>query len=460
MPFTRIYRNGGGPNPTFSDIGAGLVGVEGGAVAWGDADNDGDLDIALTGLDNTNARIARIYQNSGGANPSFSDVGAELVGRTFSSVAWGDYDNDGDQDLLVAGRTDTGSATTLHRNFGFTTPIFPDVDAGLPGVGSGSSGSVAWGDYDNDGHLDILLAGPGAPSSSLTRVYRNSGGPNPTFTQIPAFLPGLQGAAVAWGDCDNDADLDMVLVGFDGFLPGGISRIYANGCVLPKPMAMGAKRQVHSAGPNTPPNQPTELHATFDGALAVFSWSPASDAETPSDGLSYNLRVGTSPGAADIVSPMANASTGFRRVPSLLGNVNQNTTWEVFLPGPGPYYWSVQAVDGSSSGSSFAVEETPVGVEERPDPQGYALASDGPNPFAGSTTLHFSQPVSGWVTLVVYDAAGRRVRTLVNEWLRAGSFTRPWNGTDEAGRIVQSGIYFTRMTSANFEKTQKIVVVR
>jgi hypothetical protein len=318
---------------------------------------------------------------------------------------------------------------------------------------------VAWGDYDNDGHLDILLTG-----SKLARVYRNSGGANPTFSQPGAFLPGVQGSSAAWGDFDNDGDLDILLAGFSS--PSFISKVYRNICAVSKPFAGALGPIVRSASNevqtvDTPPTSPTNLWGRIDASgLVRFSWSPSTDAQTPSPGLSYNLRIGTAPGASNILSPMANPATGFRRVPALLGNVNQNTSWEIQLPGPGTYYWSVQAVDGSSVGSAFAPEETPTGTEENSTPLGYGLWSRGPNPFSGSTIIQFSQPAAGRVSIVIYDLAGHRVRTLVDESLRAGPFTRSWDGKNDAGRIVGSGVYLIRMKTGAFVKTQKVAVVR
>ena len=179
----RVYRNNGGANPTFSDVGAGLTGVAGGSVAWGDYDNDGDLDILLTGA-SSGVRQAKVYRNNGGANPTFSDIGAGLTAVVGSSVAWGDYDNDGDLDILLTGDAGTPIAK-VYRNNGGANPTFADVGAGLTGV---AYASVAWGDYDNDGDLDILLTGSTtvSPTPSISRVYRNNGGANPTFTDIGA----------------------------------------------------------------------------------------------------------------------------------------------------------------------------------------------------------------------------------------------------------------------------------
>jgi len=198
----------------FTHIGAVLPGVDCGAAAWGDYDNDGDLDLLLAG-DTGSGYITRVYRNDGG---TFTDIVAGLQGISSSSVAWGDYDNDGDLDVLIAGQADAGNRITqVHRNDG--GDAFTDIAAGLPGV---SDSAVAWGDYDNDGDLDILLTGY-TSSGYIARVYRNDGG---TFTDIAAVLPGVSDSAVAWGDYDNDGDLDILLTGYTGW--DHIARVYRN----------------------------------------------------------------------------------------------------------------------------------------------------------------------------------------------------------------------------------------
>src|SRR5262249_48791460 len=75
-------------------------------------------------------------------------------------------------------------------------------------------------------------------------------------------------------------------------------------------------------------------------------------------GLGYNLRVGTSPGAQDIVSTMANLTNGWRRV-AQRGNAGQGLSWPLTNAlFAGTYYWSVQAIDHSFAGSAFAPEAT------------------------------------------------------------------------------------------------------
>ena len=169
-------------------------------MAWGDYDNDGDLDILLTGYSG-DGPVAKVYRNNGGGFVDSGPVDDALPGVSSSSVAWGDYDNDGDLDILLTGSTGGGSVAKVYRNTG---GAFVDIGAGLAGV---NSNSVAWGDYDNDGDLDILLTGSfGGP---VARVYRNTGG---AFVDIGAGLTGVQSGRVAWGDYDNDGDLDICLL--------------------------------------------------------------------------------------------------------------------------------------------------------------------------------------------------------------------------------------------------------
>jgi len=89
-----------------ADIGTGMTGVRDCSLAWGDYDGDGDLDLALAGTEDidNHTYLTKIYRNNGGA---FTDIDAGLtpVGEQ-CSLAWGDYDGDGDLDLAVAGRED------------------------------------------------------------------------------------------------------------------------------------------------------------------------------------------------------------------------------------------------------------------------------------------------------------------------------------------------------------------
>ena len=135
-------------------------------MAWGDYDNDGLLDILLTGWDSSSNAVAKVYHNDG--SDTFHDIGAGLTGVGDSSVAWGDYDGDGRLDILLTGWNGSGIAKVYHNDGDGT---FPEVSVGLvQGVGAGS---VGWGDYDNDGRLDVLLTGWDGSGAAIAEVFRN-----------------------------------------------------------------------------------------------------------------------------------------------------------------------------------------------------------------------------------------------------------------------------------------------
>ena len=99
-----------------------------------------------------------------------------------------------------------------------------------------------------------------------------------------------------------------------------------------------------------------------------------------------------------------------------------------------------------------------IGEEEIPAAN--SLAQNYPNPFNPATTIHFGVREKGRVTLRVYDVAGRLVRTLVDEVRDAGAYREVWDGTNNRGSVVASGVYFYRISAKEFEQTRKMVLLR
>jgi hypothetical protein len=205
-------------------------------------------------------------------------------------------------------------------------------------------GDTDWIDYDRDGDLDLFAVGVTTPfSGPRTQILINDGG---IFTAqlIPTAglgaspIIGLRYAASAWGDFDEDNDLDLLLSGetVDDSL---FFALFGN-----------------LAGPNFKPNAPLNLTSQVSGSDVALAWDAPSDFETASAGLSYNVRVGTSPGGADVVAP-SSLDNGKRQV-IRRGNVGSNTGWSIRNLPPGTYYWTTQAIDTDLAGSSFSPEQS------------------------------------------------------------------------------------------------------
>ncbi len=104
---------------------------------------------------------------------------------------------------------------------------------------------------------------------------------------------------------------------------------------------------------------------------------------------------------------------------------------------------------------------TPTGIGAPPVPTSFALHPNVPNPFNPITTIAYDIPEGGAdVNITIYDVAGRMVRELVDEHRSAGTWSVQWNGDDDRGQRVASGVYFYRMRAGEFNETRKMVLLK
>ena len=110
------------------------------------------------------------------------------------------------------------------------------------------------------------------------------------------------------------------------------------------------------------------------------------------------------------------------------------------------YLTATNGLAVSSTDSIWVAIREPLAVDDPAAvPQRYGLSDNYPNPFNPSTTIHFELPEAAHVSLTVYDVEGRAVKTLVNAYRAAGSYTLTWNGLDDAGNTLSTGIYLGRL---------------
>jgi hypothetical protein len=204
-----IYENNGG---VFTDIGAALPEAEEGTVTWANFDESGDLELLVTGFNRTAFKTqSSIFKR---VDDVFEDIGAGLSGVMYSSASAGDFDGDSDLDIILTGSANSLASHSagvpksfIYRN---ADGAFTAINAGIDNVMYGSSD---WGDYDNDGDDDLIITGLTnyQEGEAITKIYQSNG--DGTFTDLDVPLPVTIFGDGQWGDYDGDTDLDFVLIG-------------------------------------------------------------------------------------------------------------------------------------------------------------------------------------------------------------------------------------------------------
>jgi hypothetical protein len=343
---TKIYINNGTNLIENSTWEQNLIGVYRGQIVLGDLNNDGYLDATLSGEEEINNPVTRVYINNGTNLIENSTWEQNLQIMSLSSLTLGNIFNEiNGLDLLITGKT-SSDLIFIYKNNLTTFLVNQTRDEGiLMGL---YRASLALGDYNNDGYLDFIGFGH---EHGRAKIYENKKGYFVEDSLAHSNISdGILEGASAWSDIDKNGCLDLVITAADFDLGLPISKVYINNGTIS----------------NTLPLPPTTFTSSYSATANKLSltWGNGSDSETPTAGLYYNLMVGNSTNNNSIVSGVYGGSSGGGGgsgggANGYFGNMMQRKSISLNINlSNGTYYWYVQTIDTGLAKSSWSARQS------------------------------------------------------------------------------------------------------
>jgi hypothetical protein len=202
-------------------------------------------------------------------------------------------------------------------------------------------------------------------------------------------------------------------------------------------------RSVDDLAPATPQNPMAFQQVTPDGV--AIRWDPNVESDLAHYAVYRSTDPGFTPGPANLLAS-----------PSDTTLFDADWRWDI------TYYYKISAVDAHENESGFAaVDPNQVtGVDDGHPVARTYLEQNHPNPFNPRTTIHFALAADGLVVLEIFDPAGRLVKTLLREQRQRNRHSITWDGTNNRGEHVASGIYLYRLTAGSFAQTRKMILLK
>ncbi len=395
------------------------------SCAFGDYDNDNNIDLFIANRDETNF----LYHNNG--DGTFTRiVDGDIVNDLEYSIGanWVDYDNDMDLDLYVSNGNAENNSLYVNNNDGTFTK---DTLIEIANDGTHSLCSN-WADIDNDGDLDLYIT-----TLNNNLLYANNG--DKTFTQVTAntiTADNLSSRGCAWADYDNDGDMDLFVANY-----GVANNLYSNdgnsnNWINIKCQGSGSNKSGIGAK--------VWLKAMINGSpVWQYRQINLQSGYLAQNSLDVHFGLGE---AQSIDSVKVEWSSG-RTESFVISNINQSFLAE---EGEGNV---ITSVESQTVTDGFVTS--------------YSLSQNYPNPFNPVTIINYSIPAVGtspsspagglmkFVQLKVYDVLGNEVETLVNEEKPAGTYKVSFDASN-----LSSGIYFYSLSAGKFKAVKKMILLK
>lgn len=420
-------------------------------LAWGDCDGDGDLDLAIGNGGFGFVDQNYLYRNDG--TGTFTEEAQFGMGDT-SSLAWGDVDNDGDLDLAVANWN--AGQSYLYVNDG--TGSFTE----LPRFGTRDPNTISWGDADDDGDLDLAMGNGDFTSADQNYLYVNNG--DLTFTEEAHFGLGSTDG-VAWSDADGDGDLDLAVgnehtpttnylyrndaAAGDWLEVKLVGRFASQGDGYSNADGIGAKVFVYAAGSLGDP-----------GALLGFREVSATGGFTCQLPLAVHFGV---PGAETVDVRIVWPGSGGSRLTQDLSAV---ATGQRLVVIEGLESSGIEDGDGGAPGGGAhgggqgdpqdGPNGGPYGWGRQAGARSW-LGDPAPNPSRGEFGVEFALRAPGRAAFTIVDPVGRVLATWSEEVGAAGRHRVSHRGV--VGQL-ESGTYWLRMEALGETRARKVTVLR
>ncbi len=447
--------------------------------SWGDYNNDGLLDLFITNSDGSNHRNF-LYKNTGSAFVKI-DTGAIVSETAYSrGVNWIDIDSDRDLDLFVC--REGNRVNFLYKNNG--NGYFTKITNTALTLDGGEFWSGSWGDYDNDGDPDLFVTNNGNQKNSL---FRNDG--NFSFTKIlndPLVNENGYNAVSGWGDYDNDGDLDMFVT--QAYVPPGFTQKLTNKLYKNLLMESGtaAFEKITSgeivndsgysygfawgdydkdgdldiAAANTfSENQKNALYKNNNQNGNKFITIKCTGTLTNRSAIGTRVRVKTVINGNPVWQMReVEGQSGYCGQNLILhfglGNASVIDSIKVEWPAGGNQYFTNVPVNRSVT---ITENGTLISISEKKTEaiKDFTLFQNYPNPFNPVTVIRYNLAVSNYVDLKVYDAVGKEAAVLVNKKQNAGLHSVEFNGKNLPG-----GVYFYTLKSSGNIETRKLMLIK
>ena len=423
-----------------------------GSPAVGDIDNDGILEIAIT---SNNGKL-NVYNANGTQQPGFPVTGVQATGVSkFPSPALADMEGLGQKDIVI---NTTDGLVKVFRPNGTLMSQWTLVRYSYTAKASESSPVVA--DIDGDGQNEVIVGGEDAN----LYAFDNDGS---LMAGFPIHLNGeVRGTPLVW-DIDHDGLTEILVSDWDKNVylwdyPGAFNVFNP---AQPPAWAMWRHDQFHqgrlSAGILVGTN--SVAFSAENGASSGLGLTFALPGDEDATGR-FDIYRAQGPGPVSTFSPSIPA--GFERINSEAINAKAGdlVTWNDASALPGETYRYLLVRRADQPGEAFLAYGPFAATASSDAPELAFVAQNFPNPVTnGRTTIAYGVPASAGqsvhTTLRFFDVRGREVRSLVDQFVPPGKYQVTWDGKDDQGARVGSGVYFYEYVAGPTRLRKKTLLI-